>query len=121
MERTQLSQIESKPVQSPSVISHSTPVKPVVLNDVPVEVLRQFGIDHRVLDTRMKDMLNDIYVWTASELGDITPGNITRSISDVQLKLGGDRSYERVWNWLRAKQSIIDLEKQQRAMEFGNA
>ena len=111
-----------KPEVATATVAHSPTIdSPVLLGDVPIDVLRHFDVDHRTMVEGDKSKLNDIYKWAAQDLFEATPGNIMQEISRIQTKLGGDRTPSKVWNWLRVKQSIGDMRKKQQAMENGYA
>lgn len=121
MDRQPISEAFKSEVSSAVVTQSPTIDKPVLLEDVPLDILRHFDVDHRTMVEGDKQRLNDIYRWASQDLFDPTPGNIMQEISRIQTKLGGDRTPSKVWNWLRIKQSIGDMRKKQQAMEAGYA
>ena len=118
-DRQQLSDMVKQHIFPSEPVQHIDNDAPMILGDVPLDILRHFDIDHRTIVEGDKEKLNQIYHWASEDIFEPTAGKIMEAIADIQMRLGGDRSFTKVWNWLKTKQSIKDMRRKQRAMEQG--
>lgn len=123
MERVPFSQIP-QPVQATQPIGIVDANIPVLYEGMPLDLVRHFAVDVKQMTEGDKKQINDIYNWVKGSLAEQTPGNVMLAIRQISNRLGspqlGETRFGKMWNYLRIQQSIDDLSKQRKAMEYGS-
>jgi hypothetical protein len=115
--------VKSAPISSDvtKAPTHITTDMPMMLNDVPVDLLMYFDLDANNLSQRAKFQLNNIYNLLRNKFE--TMGDMLQEIKRVERHLGpsplSDTRYGRVHNWVKITERIEELNKQRQSISNG--
>lgn len=107
----------SEPLITNSPVQQESGNPPVMVDGVPLEIIRYFDVDIRSMDSNTVRQLKDIY--ELSNDSNETIGDSLLKIKDIDMRLGypsyGNR-FSKVWNYLKITKNIGDLDKQRQAL-----
>ena len=110
---------ESQTVQQDSPItSHPQAPDYIMYEGVPFDVYQYFSTAIESSTPNDRDKLRDIYEFVKKD--GMSIGDVMSGISDIENRLGlggGERRFDRVWNWVRMSKHIKDIEARRASLE----
>jgi hypothetical protein len=92
---------------------------------VPIDVFRHFGVEMGTVPTKDIEQLREITSWAKSKCADEPSiGNILQKISYIRSQLGSpslnEKSYAKVWQFVKAQRVIDEMTKRQDSLRGGS-
>jgi hypothetical protein len=111
------SSVIAKPIEN---ITTTGQPENYVFDGVPIDCYRYFSIDLGSQSDKELKKIKDIYEWSKSKCDEPTIGNIVEKISKLEKQLGapriGEKSWDKVWQWVKLSRNIDDLDKQRETL-----